>query len=287
MKKLLVIPLMALIILVAFGGCNKEDEVTNPQTDPIEYTNANGIKGGIMYDKFWATEAGYNQSDPNVTKFNAYSDFFRCKQCHAWDYLGNAGSYINRGPKTNRPNVASGNIYQIAKSKTPQELFNALKKSEGRRDISYDLSTYNPTTNNVEGDKMPNLSQILSDAQIWDIVKYLKTEALDVTQLYDATFTGTYPTGSATYTNIGKDGNADAGKIFYAQRCATCHGADGKAFLMENMSTGEFTRKKPYEVQHKVKFGQLGSPMTATTGITLQDMKNLYKALADTIAFPK
>ncbi len=59
---------------------------------------------------------------------------------------------------------------------------------------------------------MPNLSQILSDAQIWEIMKYLKTEALDVTQLYDAIFTGTYPTGSASYTNIEKDGNADAGK---------------------------------------------------------------------------
>ena len=212
MKKLLVISLMALIILVAFGGCNKEDEVINPPTDQVEYTNSNGIKGGIMYDKFWSTEAGYNQSDPNITKFNSFADFFRCKQCHGWDYLGNADSYINRGPRTNRPNVASENIYQIAKTKTPQELFNALKKSEGRRDISYDLSTYNPTTNNVEGDKMPNLSQILSDAQIWEIMKYLKTEALDVTQLYDAIFTGTYPTGSASYTNIEKDGNADAGK---------------------------------------------------------------------------
>ncbi len=56
---------------------------------------------------------------------------------------------------------------------------------------------------------------------------------------------------------------------------------------MENMITGEITRKRSYEVQHKVKFGQLGSPMTATTGNTLQDMKNLYKALADTFAFPR
>lgn len=286
MKKSLIV-LFLLLIAIAFVKCGKDDEVTNPPTDPTEYTNANGIRGGIMYDKFWATEAGYNQNDPNVTKFNAYSDFFRCKQCHGWDYLGNAGSYINRGPRNNRPNVAAGNILQIAKSKSPQELFDALKKTEGRRDISYDLSTYNPTTNYVEGDKMPNLSQVLTDAQIWDIVKYLKTEALDVTQLYDATYTGTYPTGTATYSNIGKDGNAEAGKTYYAQRCATCHGADGKAFLMENMSTGEFTRKKPYEVQHKVKFGQLGSSMTATTGITLQDMKNLYKALADTVAFPR
>jgi hypothetical protein len=98
------------LISIAFLKCSKDEEVTNPPTDPAEYTNANGIRGGIMYDKFWATEAGYNQSDPNVTKFNSYSDFFRCKQCHGWDYLGNAGSYINRAPRANRPNVAAGNI---------------------------------------------------------------------------------------------------------------------------------------------------------------------------------
>lgn len=285
MKYNILILSFALIALI-FISCSKDEEVTNPPTDPTEYTNANGIRGGIMYDKFWSTEAGFNQSDPNLAKFNQFSDFFRCKQCHAWDYLGNAGSYINRGPKTTRPNVASGNILALAKSKTPQELFDAIKKSTGRRDISYDLSTYDPATNNVEGDKMPNYSQLLTDAQIWDIVKYLKTEALDVTQLYDATFTGIYPTGSASYSNVGKDGNATTGATYYAQKCASCHGADGTAFLMENMTVGAFTRKKPYEVQHKVKFGQLGSPMTATTGITLQNIKDLYKALADTTAFP-
>lgn len=286
MKKLLLLSLIVLPVIF-FTNCSDDEVTTNPPADPVEYTSANGITGGIMYDKFWATESGFNQSDSNIAKFNQYADFFRCKQCHGWDYLGREGSYINRGPKNNRPNVASGNILQIAKSKTPKELFDAIKKSSGRRDISYDLSTYNPTTNNVEGDKMPNYSQILTDAQIWDIVKYLKTEAIDVTQLYDATYTGTYPTGSASYTNIGKDGNATNGAAYYVQKCGNCHGADGKAFLIENMSVGEFTRKKPYEVQHKVKFGQLGSPMTATTNLTLQNLKDLYKALADTTAFPK
>lgn len=285
MKKIFFIILTALLV-VMFIGCSEDEDVNNPPTDPAGYTNANGITGGIMYDKFWATESGFNQSDPNIPTFNAYADFFRCKQCHGWDYLGREGSYISRGPRNNRPNVASGNILQIAKSKTAQELFDAMKKSTGRRDISYDLSTYNPTTNNVEGDKMPNYSQLLTDAQIWDIVKYLKTEALDVTQLYDATYSGTYPTGSATYTNLGKDGNATNGAAYYASKCAACHGVNGTSILMENMTVGKFTRTKSYEVQHKVKFGQLGSAMTATTGITLQNMKDLYKALADTTAFP-
>jgi len=285
MKKLLLLSLTA-FAMVAFTNCSDDKDVVTPPADPAEYTNADGITGGIMYDKFWSTEAGFNQSDPNLAKFNQYSDFFRCKQCHAWDYLGNAGSYINRGPKTTRPNIASGNILELAKSKTAQELFDAMKKSTGRRDISYDLATYNPTSNNTEGDKMPDYSQLLTDAQIWDIVKNLKTEAIDVAQIYDATYTGTYPTGSASFSNIGKDGNAVNGATYFAQRCAGCHGANGTAFLVENMTVGKFTRSKPNEVQHKVKFGQLGSSMTATDGLTLTNLKDLYKALADTVAFP-
>lgn len=285
MKKLLLLSLIA-FAMVALTNCNDDEDVVTPPSDPAEYTNADGITGGIMYDKFWATEAGFNQSDPNLAKFNQYADFFRCKQCHAWDYLGNAGSYINRGPRTSRPNIASGNILELAKSKTSQELFDAMKKSTGRRDIANDLATYNPTSNNTEGDKMPDYSQLLTNAQIWDIVKYLKTEAIDVDQLYDGTYTGTYPTGSASYSNLGKGGNALNGTSFYAQRCAACHAADGTAFLIENMTVGKFTRSKPNEVQHKVKFGQLGSSMRYTGGITLQYMKDLYKAFADTVAFP-
>jgi len=239
-----------------------------------------------MYDKFWSTEAGFNQSDVNIAKFNASSDFFRCKQCHGWDLLGSAGSYINRAPKPNRPNVSGLNVFQLTKNKTPQELFDGMKKTAGRRDISYDLSTYDPNTNATAGDQMPDYSQLLSDAQIWDIVKFMKEGAFDVTHLYDGTFTGTYPTGSASYTNVGKDGNSANGATFYAANCAGCHGANGTQIQMENMTVGQFIRSKPYEVHQKVKYGQLGSSMVGEFDITLAQMKDLYKACADENSFP-
>ena len=272
------------LLTVIFVGCGKDDS-TAPST-PTAYEKASVAKGGILYDKFWATEAAFNQSDPNVAVFNAKSDFFRCKQCHGWDLLGANGSYINRGPKTSRPNVSALNLYQLAKNKTPQELFDAMKKTSGRRDVSYDLSTYDPASNSAGGDQMPNYAQILTDEQIWDLVKFMKEGAFDVSQLYDAVYEGSYPTGKATFTNVGKDGNAAAGKAYYAAKCSSCHGADGKAMLMEKMTAGEFTRKKPNEVQHKVKYGQLGSGMTGDFAITLAQMKDLYKAMADETAFP-
>ncbi|OGU40520.1 MAG: hypothetical protein A2X61_13590 [Ignavibacteria bacterium GWB2_35_12] len=282
--------LFQLLVLVSFVliSCSS-DNTTNP-SDPQAYTTANGIKGGMLYDKFWSTESGYDQTNPNIAKYNASGDFFRCKQCHAWDLLGTNGSYNGRGPKTNRPNVAGNNLRTFAQSSTPQALFDAIKTgSVTRRDISSDLSTYDPATNSTIGDQMPNYSQLLTDAQIWDIVKFLKAEAFDVSQLYDASYTGTYPTGKVTYSNHGKDGDATLGNTFYTTKCAACHGTDGKQVPdldgTAGMTAGKFTRSKPNEVQHKVKFGQLGSIMIATP-ITLNEMKNLYKALADTVKFP-
>ncbi|MFO7674341.1 MAG: c-type cytochrome [Lutibacter sp.] len=277
------------IFAITFSSCTFDDETIDPAVEA--FNKADQANGGIMYDKFWATESNFDQTNPVRATINAKADFFRCKQCHAWDGLGNEGSYINRGPRTSRPNIASGNIYAMGQSKTAQELFDGLKKTAGRRDIAYDLSTYNPTTNSTEGDKMPNLNQLLTDEQIWDLVKFMKEGMMDVSQLYDATYTGTYPTGSYAFTNIGKDGDAVKGKSYYNSNCAACHGANGTTLngtphVIEGMTIGEFTRKKAHEVQHKVHYGQLGSPMTGEFDITVSEMKDLYKALADLNNFP-
>lgn len=278
--------LLSASILAAFAiGCSKDDE---PEPEPTSYDLASVSKGGIMYDKFWSQEAGFDQNNANIATFNAKPDFFRCKQCHAWDLLGTYGSYINRAPTANRPNIAAINLYDYIQTKTPQELFDGMKKTTNRRDISYDLSTYDPATNATIGDQMPNYTQYLTDAQIWDLVKFMKAGAFDVKQLYDATYTGVYPTGSASYSNVGKDGNAANGNTYYTANCVICHGADGTTIELEGKTLGNFLRSKPNEVQHKVKYGQLGSDpyMAGEYDITLTQMKDLYKACADVTAFP-
>jgi hypothetical protein len=52
---------------------------------------------------------------------------------------------------------------------------------------------------------------------------------------------------------------------------------------MGGLSMGGFARNKPYELPNKIVSGQLGSNM-GPTAITLQEMKNLLKAL---IEFPQ
>jgi len=267
-------------LIVGIAACSDS-------SGPDEFQNADGFNGGRMYDKFWTTEAGWNQSDPNLATFNASSNFFRCKQCHAWDRLGNAASYIDRAPSTTRPNVSSVNLLQASTSMSAEELFGAIGSATGRRALTADLSTYDPGTNSTVGDQMPDYGSFMTDAQIWDLVKFLKEEAIDVNLLYAWTTTGSYPTGDITYSNIGLDGDATRGDAIYSSRCVACHGADGTALDMEGRSVGGFVRDKPNETQHKVKFGQPGSsPPMGTVVSDLNEIKDLYKALTNATTYP-
>ncbi|MFZ1728978.1 MAG: c-type cytochrome [Bacteroidota bacterium] len=283
MKRYLYV-IITIVIAITIAACSSDD--TNTPIVNVAYEQASATNGGILYDAFYSTEGGFDQANSNLAKFKASADFFRCKQCHGWDLLGTAGSYNSRGPKATRPNVSALNLFQIAKTKSAQELFDAMKTATNRRDISYDLALYNPTTNSTEGDKMPNYSQFLTDAQIWDLVKFMKEGAFDVAQLYDASYTGTYPTGKATFSNVGRDGNAASGNAYYTQKCFICHGADGKTLELESMTLGKFLRSKANEAQHKIKHGALGSEMLGNFTISLSQMKDLYKAVADTTVFP-
>jgi len=285
MKTKSILLLMTLSALVFFNSSCKKDDDEDPPISKPTYTG-DASKGGIMFDKFWSKEAGFDQNDANIATLNENSNFFRCKQCHGWDGLGNNGAYIDRGPKVDRPNVTDFNIYLYAQAKTVEEIHKEMGHDDDKRDISYDLSTYDPETNSDEGDKMPDLTQLLTDNQMWDLAKFLKEGMFDVSELYDATYTGEYPTGSKTFSNIGKGGNAAKGLSYYNANCAGCHGNDGTKIDLEGKTIGKFIRTKGNEAQHKVKYGQLGSPMVGQFEIALAEMKDLYKACADTIGFP-
>jgi hypothetical protein len=278
-----VFTITALIGMTALGSCSKDNDP--PAIVPPSYTGTIS-DGGISYDKFWSDESPYDQTNAHLNTLKDHGDFFRCKQCHGWDGLGSNGAYINRGPKSTRPNVSGFALYEHAQTKTAQELFDGMKKTAGRRAISYDLSTYDPETNNTEGDKMPDLNGLMTDEQIWDLVKFMKEGMFDVSKLYDATYEGVYPTGSKSFFNVGLDGDPVAGLTSYTDKCSVCHGADGTTIDLEGRTIGRFTREKSNEMQHKVKYGQLGSPMLGEFDITLAEMKDLYKACADTVAFP-
>lgn len=246
------------------------------------YTSADGINGGKLYSKFYASETSWSApSGITAADISGYGNFYRCKQCHGWDLEGKVGAYIDRGPNTGRPSVA-GSIRSHIIASTAKGLFNDIKNTGGR---AVNTALTQDGTNG-QGNAMPDFGTMLTDAQIWDIVKFLREEAYDVSLLYDIATTGTYPTGSRTFSNVGKDGNAASGDTYFASNCSSCHGADGTLIALEGKSVGQFIRSKPYETQHKVKFGHLGSTMTGFPGATISNVKDLFVAGTDTTNFP-
>lgn len=275
-----------------------DDDVIPIDQDQVAFDNADVNNGGRMYDKFWASETNFvSPSDPSVEIENitSFGDFYRCKSCHAWDQKGQLASYIDRGPKTGRPSVTPLDLTSIIATATIRELFDGVKQDGG---AAVDPArTADGTNASLGGNNMPDYGKILSDAQVWDIVRFLKDGAFDTDQLYDVETTGSYPTGSRTFLNVGQDGDAVAGKVFYDTNCAFCHGTNGRDDDMGNLiainesigrSMGEFAREKPYELQHKTRFGNLGSTpeMLGTGDVPLVDIKNMLKALADASNYP-
>jgi len=259
-----------------------------------DYDSANGVNGGMLFDKFYATAASAKKAAPKfsnafgieLSNIAAAGDFHRCKQCHGWDRLGSKGAYISRAPKTGiRPNVSRVNLARAATTDSPEKLFARIASPRNPRPADFDPKTYDPATENPAGDLMPAYGKIFTEAEIWDIVKFLKENAYDTTALYDLKTEGTYPTGSVSCAEIGRDGDAKAGRTIFEDKCADCHGDDGLEIDLGGKSVGQFLRTKAYEVHHKVGLGQLGSSMKPTK-LSPEEMKNLYKALTDETAFP-
>jgi mono/diheme cytochrome c family protein len=267
--------------------------LTQEQLDQAAYDAADGLNGARLYDKFYATGgtgvAGTNFNAPvdtsiNLTDITDFGNFYRCKQCHGWDQLGREGGYINRAPKTNRPDVADVTFVDIINSDPIRTVFNHIKNTGGR--LVDAAKTADGTNAALGGNEMPDYGKILTDSQIWDIVKFLKERAIDTSLLYDINLTGVYPTGSRTFTNVGKDGDAAAGDTFLTDNCLSCHGADGNTLNLEDFGLGQYGRLKPYELQHQAVSGHLGSSMMGANSATVDDIKNMLKALQDDTKYP-
>lgn len=278
-------------------GADTPVVVTDPGFVPADYTAADGIKGGTAYIKWYTTQAdglGDLVTDYGV---NVGADFVRCKACHAWDGFGNAASYATRTGQSSgnagRPDVSSVNLRQTVGTSTEQQLFDLIQNPGGR-----DLDS----TSNAH----PDFATALSDAQTWNLVKFMKEEWINPDDLYDWSVDGapmhweydqTVDNGDATfgnlvlvsptvtYSNIGAGGNAANGDTIYTTTCLGCHGADGTTIDMGGRSVGEFTRDKPNEMWLKAKFGEPGK-MDAGLVTSTSDMLDLYLALTNTTTYP-
>lgn len=284
-----------LILLLALAGCEGDQGPTGPEgasgTDwpgnpPQAYVDADGIAGGAAYSKWWTTDAVGTGTQPTTT---AASDFYRCKACHAWDGLGNAGSYANRtgqsSGKATRPDVSSINLSSSASSESYQALFDLVSHAGARNIDAADNSH-------------PDFSTLLSDAQVWNLVKFMREEWVAPNLLYDLEVSGpamfwdysvtpaALVSPTLTYSNVGALGNEANGQTIVAARCAGCHGADGTDLDIGGRSLGQFVREKPNEAWFKAKFGESGTGMAPGLVSETSELQDLYAALANAANFP-
>ena len=259
-----------------------------PGPVPAGYAAADGIKGGTAYSEWFATAAG-GKGSLALAGVTVGADYVRCKSCHAWDGLGNAGSYAARtGISTgtsSRPDVASVNLRATIATSTYQELYDLVAQPYGR-----------PMNAGFDS-RHPDYSKALEPAQVWNLVRFMKEEWVAPNELYELQVAGppmhyedvagarTLLSPALTYSNIGTTGSAAAGKAIYAAKCAGCHGPTGTTVTLEGMTLGQFVRAKPNEAWFKSKFGQ-GTVMTPGLVKTTDDLRDLYKALASTADFP-
>lgn len=279
------------LVATLFAGftssCTSDDDDNNPvvdNSDQIAYDAADPVVGSQLYNDFTKTPDWEGPSDANVNidDVKNFKDFYRCKQCHAWDLKARFGSYIDRAPKVGRPDVSTVRLNNLELANI-SVVFDKVKNSGGAKVDP--ARTADGTDPSLGGNEHPDYGVIFTDSQIWDLVKFLREGAFDVDGLYATNTTGAYPTGSRTFTDIGRDGDVQLGNNYYSNNCATCHGADGTTIDLGGRSIGDFIREKPYEMQHKVVSGQLGTAM-GPTPTTFEQIKGLYKAGTDTVAFP-
>ncbi len=263
--------------------------VTDPNYVPPAYAAADGIAGGTAYAKWWLTQAD-GPGTLAAAGVTVGSEWVRCKTCHAWDGLGNAASYANRtGQSTGtaaRPDVSTVDLRATVAATTPLQLFDLIKGTGGR-----------PL--NTEGNGHPDFSTALTDAQLWNLVKFMREDWIYPDALYylavngppvykDAVGTVIAPT--LTYYGIGVDGDPTNGATVYTASCSTCHGANGTQLDIAGASLGELVRTKPHEVWHKAKFGEIDNSSTSIMdpGLVVDtgDIVDLYSALANAANYP-
>jgi thiosulfate dehydrogenase len=181
-------------------------------------------RGGRLYDK-WYKEAklpeptGNHVSWPASNAEKSGADTFRCKSCHGWDLLGNAGAYSKGSWFTDIKGVNG------AAGKEPAAIVDILK-----------------------GDAH-GFGGVIADDDLTALAMFVAAGPIDMDPYIDRA------------TKKAK-GDVAEGARLYETVCAGCHSADGKG-VKDAEPMGVISNDNPWEVFHKISFGQPAESMPA------------------------
>jgi len=191
------------------------------------------LRGGQLWDRWWvvnggSTPVGDHPLYPAIGQQSG-ANTFRCKECHGWDYKGVNGAF---GSGTHFTGITG----ILGTTKTAAEMFDIIQ----RNDV-------------LNGHDFRNLG--LSDLDARDLVQFILDSAIDTNIYIDASaaFIGDFATGQANFTTAG------------STSCITCHGPEGTAINFGTPTNpewlGTIAAQNPWELLHKIRFGQPNSPM--------------------------
>jgi thiosulfate dehydrogenase len=231
---------LAVVGVAVMNSCGDDDDDKGRNE---AFDNANLVRGGQLYDKWWAVPGVLDPVEPTsgnpgyglTAGTRTGSDTWRCKECHGWDYRGRDGAY---GQGSSRYTGVMG-LLHASEVDPPEELFGTIK-------------------NGFPATAMSSFSPHLSDTDIWDIVKFVKEGIIDESQYVD----------DASKTPIGAD--LARGQSRFSSVCAACHGSDGRQINFGTQEEPEYVgtvaADNPWEFLHKVRFGQPGTAMPSGIG---------------------
>ena len=236
----LIVAVSVSLLGLAMVGC--------PATTPEEFLSADVVKGGALYDKWWVVAPA---TEPTVehpfwstqsTNTRSGSTTWRCKECHGWDYKGLDGAYATGSSHF------TGFTGIFGTTLTPQQVFDELKT----------------------GHSFGSMTD-LSDADLWDLTKFVKEGQLDIDDILD---------DAGVFIGASEDGDP-----LFAARCAVCHGDDGLTEVTPGFDAfpGFLSNENPWEFQHKVRFGQPGTLMPQLVEILTQQEVADLAAFAQTL----
>ncbi|HSG80989.1 MAG TPA: cytochrome c, partial [Gemmatimonadota bacterium] len=233
-------------VVAVFGGCSSDS--TDPQNFVEQnWTSADIVAGGKLYDKWWVVNNGTEPTsnfDPiwasQTTNTRTGGDTWRCKECHGWDYLGDQGRYSSGSHFTGFAGVWT------ARTQDRVLIFEAIKDMAGDHD----------------------LSGVLSDTDVLNLTKFIVDGLVDMRTYIN------YSTGDAT-------GTATAGQTLFDANCTACHGSDGDAVDLDHGGTepgiqgvGWISRDNPQETLHKIRWGHPGTAMPSMVDEGLTDAQS-------------
>lgn len=226
--------------------------------DETKYKNANILRGGRLYDKWWAEKRVSAPTGANpVWEYTANPDSanglnggqWRCKTCHGWDYKGINGAYgdLNSSNYTGVRGLINDNP-----GFTPESAFKVISNGVVQR-IQYN----NPDPSVPEVPHVFYGNDKLDASDIYDLTKFIFEFAnRDSIEFV----TGDPVRGKEVYIKAGSTGNS----------CSSigCHSAN-KALIVDVAQTNEA------EFLHKVRVGNPGTFMPG--GLDNRQAKDVYE----------